>query len=114
MDKLNIDVLFLILENLEDCAGSLFNSVSVNRNWCKIVTKILWRNPWRNLDCDKAKFLHNTILSHLRNKTYLNYINLIRFLDLSALDEMCNSSPDVANEILSSFVNKNTSYIHLY
>ena len=37
MDKVNIDVLFLKLENLENDTGSLFKSVTVNQTWCKIV-----------------------------------------------------------------------------
>ncbi|GBB87423.1 hypothetical protein RclHR1_01390013 [Rhizophagus clarus] len=45
-NKLNKDILFLIIVELQDDSKSLFSCLMVNRFWCETVIPILWKNPW--------------------------------------------------------------------
>ena len=47
MFKLNNDILFLLLGELQNDSRSLFSCLLVNTFWCETVVPILWRNPWR-------------------------------------------------------------------
>src|SRR3954452_20820785 len=60
MSKLNTDILFLILEELQDDLKSLFSCLMVNRIWCETAVPVLWRNPW-----------HYRIKNSDKNKSYL-------------------------------------------
>src|SRR5688572_15337884 len=47
MSKLNENILFLLFEELQNDAKSLFSCLLVNRLWCETAIPILWRDPWR-------------------------------------------------------------------
>src|SRR3954451_18048481 len=73
MYKLNEDVLFLILKELQGYRGSLYSCLLVNRTWCEITVPILWKDPWVDEDeFEKMKSQFNVIISHLSNETKEN------------------------------------------
>ncbi|GBB94114.1 hypothetical protein RclHR1_22950002 [Rhizophagus clarus] len=110
MSMLNRDVIFLILEELQNDNKSLYSCLLINRTWCETTIPILWRDPTRhNLTDDACKILFNVILLHLskesRNnlknqkinpfiKTYrkplFNYISFWRHFDLCFLERVMN------------------------
>src|SRR5687768_18320400 len=70
MSKLNKDILFLIFEELQNDAKSLFSCLLVNRLWCETVIPILWRNPWcyeDNINYQKKSSLYHIITFSLPN-----------------------------------------------
>ena len=63
MKKLNIDCLNLIFNQIDK--KSLHSCLLVNREWCKIIAPILWKNySWCGYK-EKLKKFSNTILSCL-------------------------------------------------
>src|SRR4051812_23932841 len=107
MPKLNRDVLFLILKELQSDRKSLYSCLLVNRTWCEITVPILWKDPWIDgLDEVKIKSQFNVIISHLSNETkeylriqginlpeirlkaFFNYISFYRYLRLCILGIM--------------------------
>src|SRR5688500_13303978 len=44
MTKLNIDCLSLVFNELQMYGKSLYSCLLVNREWCKLVVPILWKN----------------------------------------------------------------------
>ena len=72
MFGLNEDALFLILEELKYDSYSLYSCLLVNKNWCKIVIPILWKNPWKYLKKRKKSSLFDIIILHLSNETKKN------------------------------------------
>src|SRR6266487_2619604 len=106
----NEDVLFLILEALQNDSDSLYSCLLVNKTWCKTAMPILWKNPWKYLRCRKMKSLLSVIISHLPNETkevlkfngisllitqqkpLFNYINFIKYLELNRLKEIMAST----------------------
>ncbi|RIA92893.1 hypothetical protein C1645_42226 [Glomus cerebriforme] len=132
MSKLNKDVLFLILEELQTDRKSLYSCLLVNKAWCEIIVPILWKNP--------LKYSLNLIISHLSNETrgYLksqgidlssivqrkpsfNYIRFVRYLDLIRLEGIIQTInieeykiSIMTNEILKLFINRDTKFTHLY
>jgi len=79
MSKLDKDVLFLILKELQDDKRSLYSCLLVNRTWCKITVPMLWKNPGEFFPIYNAKnslFYYNTknslfnvVLSHLSEES---------------------------------------------
>jgi hypothetical protein len=66
MSELNKDVLFLILEELQDDSKSLFSCLMINKLWCETVVPILWRNPWcYNINYSNKKYLFATLSFYL-------------------------------------------------
>ena len=68
MNKLNIDCLVLIFNEMEK--NSLYSCLLVNKEWCNIVVPILWKKiSWYDhpdsLTDNSEKRLFNTILSCL-------------------------------------------------
>ena len=47
MFQLLADCLYEIFEYLEDDKVTLHSCLLVNRLWCEIAVRILWRNIWR-------------------------------------------------------------------
>jgi hypothetical protein len=47
MSNLNRDVLYLIIEQLQDDANTLCSCLLVNKTWCEIIIPILWKNLWK-------------------------------------------------------------------
>src|SRR6266498_2745570 len=80
--QLPIDCLIEILEYLEEDQNSLRSCLLVNRFWCKVAVKILWKNVWNlqynNLPNRKHVPLSilSTLISCLPNDSrYLLYVN---------------------------------------
>src|SRR3990170_8785990 len=48
--QLPIDCLNEIFEHLDECPNSLRSCLLVNRFWCKIAVRILWKNIWNFQD----------------------------------------------------------------
>ena len=67
MLRLNKDVLFLVIEELQNDRKSLHSCLLVDRTWCEITIPLLWKNPWKFCPIDSAEstLLFNVILSHL-------------------------------------------------
>src|SRR5438046_1302425 len=61
MSKLYGDVLYLILQELQDDKITLHSCLLVNKTWCEMVIPILWKNPWKNLKRENEKLLLNVI-----------------------------------------------------
>src|SRR5436305_7202084 len=111
MLKLNKDVLFLIVEELQNDKKSLHSCLLVDRTWCETTILILWKNPWkfcpRPIDSAESILLFNVILLHLSEGSrenlkkqkidlfvvthqlpLFNYISFWRYLNLYFLEEM--------------------------
>ncbi|RGB34294.1 hypothetical protein C1646_760707 [Rhizophagus diaphanus] len=75
MSKINADCLLLIFNELQDDKRHLHSCLLVNRAWCRIVVRILWKYPWScyygYMKSDRRLF--NTIISFLTpsSKQYL-------------------------------------------
>src|SRR6266496_3091722 len=72
MFKLNKDILYLILEEVQDDKQSLHSCIFVNKTWCEIIVPILWKNPWKYLAERKVDILFNIIISHLSDESVNN------------------------------------------
>src|SRR6266536_1920407 len=138
---LNKDVLFLILEELQDDNKSLYSCLLVNRTWCEMTVSVLWKNPGQYSITENAKsmlfdviFLHlseesrdilknkgiNDHLTEIYQHPSFNYINFWKYLNLSLIKSIIpsknveNSNISIINnEILKLFINGNTKFIHL-
>src|SRR5579862_8631603 len=123
MARLNIDILYLIFEELQDDKNTLFSCILVNKTWCEITIPILWKNPWKSLKNKKEKLLLNVIISHLKKKlrgrelSYqklsFDYISFCRHLNFSKIqiiiNEVCKKSKVSIDqdEIFNLFINGN-------
>ncbi|GES98921.1 hypothetical protein GLOIN_2v1810914 [Rhizophagus clarus] len=66
MERLNIDCLILIFNELRTDKKSLHSCLLVNREWCHLIVPILWRkHPWFTTDRKESEKLINIIISHL-------------------------------------------------
>jgi hypothetical protein len=105
MLRLNVDCLVLIFDELQD-KKSLHSCLLVNREWCRLVVPILWRNySWCNVE--EFNFF-NTILSWLSSSSkqllsdndiklppttllkppLFNYISFCRFPETEIINRM--------------------------
>ncbi|RIA95089.1 hypothetical protein C1645_817207 [Glomus cerebriforme] len=138
MLKLNKDVLYLIFEELIDDKKILCSCLLVNKDWCKMVIPILWRDPWKSLTKEKEKLLLNVVVSHLSDesrkrlikrkllsslyyqKPLFDYISFCRHLNLIVIQKIINSNYKksklliIQKEIFNLFINGNTKITHLY
>ena len=137
MSKLNKDVLFLILAELQNDRKSLYSCLFVNRTWCKTTVPILWKDPLKLCPSDNKKILFDVILLHLPEESrdilknheidlfaklhqhpLFNYISFWRYLNLSILENMIISlkskTPIIRSEILKLLINENTKLTHIY
>ncbi|GES74531.1 hypothetical protein GLOIN_2v1866989 [Rhizophagus clarus] len=139
--KLNIDILYLIFDELRNDKKSLCSCLLVNKIFCEIVIQILWKNPWKYLEYGRESLLLNIIISHLskesRNnlkchgiyplinlneKLSFNYISFCKYLNLDIIKRMiymfeyheCHEISIIQNEIIKLFINENTKFTHLY
>src|SRR5204862_1714539 len=70
MSKLNKDVLFLILVELQNDRKSLYSCLLVNRTWCETTVPILWKIPGQYYPTEKAmNILFNVIILHLSEES---------------------------------------------
>jgi hypothetical protein len=131
MSKLNNDVLFLIIEELNDDIKSLYSCLLVNKTWCEITVPILWKNPMKyfnkresldliisHLSTETKEYLESQgILSSvvLQKKPSFNYVGFIRYLALTRLDELLSKIKisNIKDEILELFINRDTKVTHL-
>ncbi|GBB83126.1 hypothetical protein RclHR1_00010008 [Rhizophagus clarus] len=141
MSKLNGDICYLILKNLQDDINTLHSCLLVNKTWCEIVVRILWKNPWKYLwfGDKKLKQLLLTVIipnlsDNLRNnlsqkfdffkdsyqKPLFDYISFCRHLNLNEIKRGIvlifegYETSTIENEILSIFINENRKFTHLY
>ncbi|GBC13315.2 hypothetical protein GLOIN_2v1879650 [Rhizophagus irregularis DAOM 181602=DAOM 197198] len=47
MSKLNGEVLYLILKELNKIEKPLYTYLLINKSWCEIIISTLWKNPWK-------------------------------------------------------------------
>ncbi|PKC70758.1 hypothetical protein RhiirA1_532484 [Rhizophagus irregularis] len=141
MSSFNRDVLVLILEELKSDKKSLFSCLLVNRTWCLIAVRILWRNPWQYFTTINSKIimLFNVLFLHLSKESrdilkgqgidnhiteshecpLFDYINFIKYLDFFFIRCMIPRKTKktkisiVKSEIFKLFINNNTKFIHL-
>jgi hypothetical protein len=140
MFKLNGDVLYLILNELQDDKRALHSCLSVNKFWCEIIVPILWKNPWKHLkngERRNMKLLLDVIILHLSKNSRDNlvqhykiisyerplfdYISFCRHLNFTLIKNIINNFigektkiPTIENEILDLFINNSTNFTHLY
>ncbi|GBC05289.1 hypothetical protein RclHR1_06150015 [Rhizophagus clarus] len=140
MSKFNKDVIYQILEELQDDSKSLYSCLLINRTWCETTVPILWKFPGRYVLNNSNNKLFNVILLQLSEKSrdnlknvvnniftesfrppLFNYIKFWRHLNLRLIESMMINSKDIVkskiyllrNEILKLFINENTRYISL-
>ncbi|PKC02287.1 hypothetical protein RhiirA5_425454 [Rhizophagus irregularis] len=142
MLQLNVDILFLIFEELKNDMKSFYSYLLVNKTWCIMTVPILWRDPNIISLSDEAKsklfdviFLHlskksrdilkNRGINNLFTETYqhplFNYISFWKHLDLRFIEGLMfqgnikeSNIFIIKNEIMKLFINENTRIIHLY
>src|SRR6266480_6381114 len=138
MSKLNKDVLFLILVELQNDRKSLYSCLLVNRTWCETTIPILWKDPLKLCPSDNKRILFDVILLHLPEESrdnlknqgivlltklcqrpLFNYISFWRYLNLSILEDMIISAVEseasiIRSEILKLLINENTKFTHIY
>ncbi|PKY44874.1 hypothetical protein RhiirA4_542175 [Rhizophagus irregularis] len=131
MSKINRDIIYLILQELQDDKKSLYSCLTVNKTWSEIVIPILWKNPWKYLRKGNETLLLNIIILHLSNesrnklskyfninsyqKPLFNYINFCKYLNLGGIERLLISKSLInINEIFKIFINENMKFTHLY
>jgi hypothetical protein len=111
MEKLNIDCLILIFNELRGDRKTLYSCLIVNKEWCHLVVPILWRKYPYFFDREKPKEkFYNIILSCLPTSskkllidnnirlpsTFLsksltfNYVSFCKFLRFGIIDNIIN------------------------
>ncbi|CAB4430295.1 unnamed protein product [Rhizophagus irregularis] len=88
--QLPADCLYEIFEYLEESETSLFGCLLVNRSWCVVAVRILWRNIWRFLK-------YFTIQNQFKNETII--LNTL----ISCLP---NESKELLQKIIPTFTSK--------
>ncbi|RIA82330.1 hypothetical protein C1645_835525 [Glomus cerebriforme] len=135
MSKLDKDILFLILKELQEIrlrndSISLYPCLLVNKTWCEITVPILWKNPAGLYGLvnhgTTNNLLLNTILLHLSKEsranlknqgidrfaeTYqqqplFNYISFWRYLDLQLVENMIKSIENIDESKISIIRNE--------
>jgi hypothetical protein len=137
MSELNEDILYLIINEIQNDKKALHSCLSVNKTWSEIIIPILWKNPWKYLKKGKEKLLLNIIFSHLSEKSkelsqltnffnqsyekpLIDYIRFCKHLNLIEIIKMINTIdektkiPNFQKEIFNIFINGNTKFTHLY
>ncbi|RGB28391.1 hypothetical protein C1646_767877 [Rhizophagus diaphanus] len=132
MPKLNRDVFYMVLHELQDDKKALYSCLLVNKTWSEIIIPILWKDPWKYLKKGNEKSLLKVITTNLLiNPTYniiknsyqkplFDYISYCRHLNLYEIRRIINTINEDSemiifkDEILGIFINENTKYTHLY
>ena len=139
MPKLIKDIIFLILEELQNDRKALYSCLMVNRTWCETTVPILWENPHptkysKNIKLVYTMFLHLSeesreilknqeidLFTETSQRPLFNYISFWRYLNLRSLDWILDSITSVSlkksvlrNEILKLLINRNTRFTHIY
>ncbi|RIA89347.1 hypothetical protein C1645_824974 [Glomus cerebriforme] len=104
MTKLNIDILYLIFQEINEDKNFLFSCLLVNKFWCKFIVPILWGNPLKYINSkreDKLNIIYNIIILHLseesrnflkskninnipmeQQKLSFNYVSFCKYIDI--------------------------------
>src|SRR6266480_5383952 len=137
MPKLNKDIIFLILEELQNDRKSLYSCLMVNRTWCETTVPILWKNPLKFCPTKDKRKLFNVMLlylseesrdilrnqeidifAELHQRPLFNYISFWRYLNLNILENMIISVKSktsiIRSEMLKLLINDNTKFTHVY
>ncbi|GBB85215.1 hypothetical protein RclHR1_11780007 [Rhizophagus clarus] len=138
MSKLNGDVLYLIIRELQNDEIALRTCLLVNKTWSEIVIPILWKNPWKYLKDGNESLLLKVIISHLSEKSKKNlstrfkyllnsyerplfdYISFCKYLNIQEIERIINTVDKksrikiIKDEIYDLFINENTRFTHLY
>ena len=69
MPKLIKDIIFLILEELQNDRKALYSCLMVNRTWCETTVPILWKNPLILCPAENKSILFDVILLHLSEES---------------------------------------------
>ncbi|GBB98243.1 hypothetical protein RclHR1_03180008 [Rhizophagus clarus] len=125
MEKLNVDCLVLIFNELRESKKSLYSCILVNREWCHLVVPILWSNYQYILREKSRKKFSNTILSCLPTSSKqllfdnaislpstvfskpptFNYVSLCKFLRVEIIDNI------IRVVLLKQGISKNIDYL---
>ncbi|GBB88023.1 hypothetical protein RclHR1_14540002 [Rhizophagus clarus] len=89
--QLPVDCINEILEYLEKDKGSLYSCILVNRLWCEITVRILWRNIWivNPVGYEKRLKMESSILNALisclpnKSKKYLHEKGILNLTQIS-------------------------------
>ncbi|GBC00552.1 hypothetical protein RclHR1_00390006 [Rhizophagus clarus] len=130
MTKLNRDIFYVILNELQDDKKTLYSCLLVNKTWSEIIIPILWRDPWKYLKKGNEQLLLKVITTNLISKQNFNikiyqrplfdYISFCRHLNLYEIKRIINTIDEESemrifkDKILDLFINENTKYTHLY
>ncbi|GBB84559.1 hypothetical protein RclHR1_11120003 [Rhizophagus clarus] len=142
--QLPSDCLNEILEYLEEDRHTLYSCLLVNRLWCEISVRILWRNIWNcEISLQRRYQILNTLISCLSNESkellrknemsiltptpklpLFNYAAFCKFLSINYIsetvsnvleDELLSSRKHlVTEEIIKMFANQITSLRKLF
>ncbi|PKC09466.1 hypothetical protein RhiirA5_415613 [Rhizophagus irregularis] len=98
MSKLNKDVIFLILKELQNDPSSFYSCLLINRIWCETTVPILWKNPAKLFRSYKRK-----CKAKIQKKPLFNYIRYWRYLDLNFLEYLLNVLGTTPLSLISGF-----------
>src|SRR6266542_665723 len=109
--QLPSDCLNEIFEYLEDEKPTLHSCLLVNRLWCVVSVRILWKIIW-NFDTliaclpieSKEILFKNGIIISIQNSKYplFNYIEFIKNLSINEIDEMIEKKLLNKHQIITS------------
>jgi hypothetical protein len=125
MFQLPIECLYEILECLEDDEDTLSSCLLVNRLWCEIAVRILWRNVWNYsttnvitlISClpnesKKILYKNGIIISAPTSKTPLfNYAAFCKELSINKVNSMIEQLLKSQQNIQSRSISNNTCII---
>ncbi|GES75220.1 hypothetical protein GLOIN_2v1761545 [Rhizophagus clarus] len=113
MSKLNKDIIYLILQELQEDKKSLYSCISVDKTWCEIIIPILWNNPWKYLKIKNYKALFNItkqpstkILSSFVNHLSWDCLDNLSFPLLKSL-----KARSVPIEVLTNIISNTFGYL---
>ena len=107
MSQLNADCLEEIFELLEDDKATLYSCLLVNRLWCKVSVRILWKDIWNGelstlsvksaqslekaictlFDClPKEHHLHKNGTAVITSNTLFNYASFCKVFSINIIN----------------------------
>src|SRR5437763_3570679 len=95
MSKLPVDCLNEIFEYLEEDKVTLHSCLLVNRLWCKVSVRILWRNIWENVRVSRWNVPKNQFMRTLINSLPNESKDLLR--KNGVLTSILTSKPSLFN-----------------
>jgi hypothetical protein len=110
MEKLNIDCLILIFNNLWTDNNSLYSCLLVNKEWCHLIVPILWEKHCMHVGDENIKIISNIIFSCLSTSSQqllfdndiklpltilskspmFNYVSFCKFLEAYVINKIIN------------------------